>query len=92
MTDRLHDERRARVRLEILNALDRVSGYMLAENILFADTNLHLEPRSTLSEFRNELETVEHMGMVVIVADLLGGPRKVKITGAGRTEVASQQS
>lgn len=91
MTDEIHNQRRARIRLEILKALDRVSGFMLGENILFADTNLHLDPRAQLSEFRNELETLEHMGMVVIVPDSLGGPRRVKITAAGRGEIAAQQ-
>lgn len=92
MTDQIHNERRARVRLEILIALNRVSGYSLRENILFADTNVHLQPVASLSEFRNELETIEHMGLVVIVADPLGGSRLIKITGAGRAEIAAQQA
>jgi hypothetical protein len=91
MTDNIHDERRARVRLETLIALERVSGYMLAENILFADTNLRLSPPASLSEFRAELKDLEQMGLVVVVADPLGGPRRVKITSAGRAEIAAQQ-
>ncbi|HEY3659712.1 MAG TPA: hypothetical protein VGK91_00625 [Candidatus Udaeobacter sp.] len=92
MADTIHDERRARVRMEILRALERVSGYSLGENILFADTNVHIEPRATLSEFRNELETLEHMALVAIVA---GGPldssRKVRITASGRAALAEMR-
>jgi hypothetical protein len=92
MTDNLHDERRARVRMEILIALERVSGRMLAENILFADSNLRLSPRATLSEFRTELSSLEQMGLVVIARDDFSGRQMIKITGAGITELAAQQS
>jgi hypothetical protein len=91
MTDRLHDERRARVRLETLKALDRVSGKMLNENILFADVNLHLAPRAHLSEFQETLFDLEQMGLIVRVFDTLGGPFRVMITEAGTAELATQE-
>jgi hypothetical protein len=90
MINQVHDQRRARVRLELLKALDRVSGFMLRENILYADLNLHLSPPATVAEYRKELESLEAMSMIVILADSLGGPRQVKITAAGSTEVAAQ--
>jgi hypothetical protein len=93
MTDNLQNERRASLRTQILKSLDRVSGYLLGDNILFADVNIHVEPRAQLSEFRNELETLEHMGLVAIVP---GGPldnsRKVRITAAGRAALAELQT
>ncbi len=92
MTDNLHDERRARARLEILRALDRVSGRMLNENILFADINLHLAPRAHLSEFQAALLDLEQMGLIVRVFDTLGGPFRVMITDAGRAELAARET
>lgn len=89
MSDNLHDQRRARVKIEILKAINRVSGYLLAENILHADLNLHVQPAVLLSEFRGELADLEQMGLVVIVPGSLGGARKVKLTDAGRAEVAA---
>ena len=87
--DNLHEQRKAKVRLEILRAINRVSGYLLPENVLHADLNLHVAPPALLSEFRGELADLEQMGLVVIVPGGLGGARKIKLTDAGRAEVAA---
>lgn len=89
MSDNLHDQRKARVRLEILKAINRASGYLLPENVLHADVNLHVVPAVLLSEFRGELADLEQMGLIVIVPGGLGGARKIKLTDAGRAEVAA---
>jgi hypothetical protein len=91
MSDNIHDERRAKVRMEILIALERVSGRMLDRNILFADTNLRLSPRSTLLEFDAELRTLEQMGLIILAHDQFSGRQMIKITGAGVMELAAQQ-
>jgi hypothetical protein len=85
MNDKLQDAWRASIRREILAKLDRVSGKTLAENILFADVNLHLEPRAEFHEFRSELHMLRDMGLVVIVSPgRLMSERKVMITDEGR--------
>ena len=89
MSDNLHDQRKALVRLEILKAVNRASGYLLPENVLHRDVNLFVQPAALLSEFRGELADLEQMGLVVIVPGGLGGARKIKLTDAGRAEVAA---
>jgi hypothetical protein len=84
-----HDERKARVRLEILKSLNRVSGYLLPENILHAELNLRVRPTVLLSEFRGELAELEPMGLITIISPNLGGTRQVRLTDAGRAEVAA---
>lgn len=85
MMDKIHDERRAKIRRAILAVLNRVSGRTLRENILFADANLHIEPRAELGEFRDELNILRDMGLIVIVAPgRLDSERKVMITDEGR--------
>jgi hypothetical protein len=89
MTDKIQDEWRASIRRVILAKLDRVSGKALSENILYADVNLHLEPRAELPEFRSELHVLRDMGLVVIVSPgRLASERKVMITDEGRTALA----
>ncbi len=87
--DNLHDQRKALVRLEILKAVNKASGFLLPENVLHRDLNLYVLPAVLLSEFRGELQDLEQMGLVVIVPGGLGGARKIKLTDAGRAQVAS---
>lgn len=87
--DNLHDQRKALVRLEILRAINKASGFLLPEQILHRDVNLYMAPAVLLSEFRGELADIEQMGLIVIVSGGIGGARKIKLTDAGRAEVAS---
>jgi len=69
--------------------LNRVSGRTLRENILFADTNIHIEPRAELAEFRDELADLQSMGLIVIVSPgRLSSDRNVMITDEGRLALA----
>jgi hypothetical protein len=88
MADQLHDERIKQMRTQILRVLNRVSGGLLEENILFADMNLHLSPRAELSEFRDEILMLRDMGLIVTVRDHQLPSRKVRITAAGRAVLA----
>jgi hypothetical protein len=87
--NQLHDQRKALVRLEILRAIHKASGFLLPENIVHRDINLHIAPAVVLSEFRGELTDLEQMGFIVVVPSGLGGARKIKLTDAGRAQVAS---
>jgi hypothetical protein len=87
--DNLHDQRKARVRLEILKAVNRHSGYVVPENVLHVDVSLHVAPAVLLSEFRGELADLDQMGLIAIVPGALGGARKIKLTDNGRAEVAA---
>jgi hypothetical protein len=89
MANNLQDQRKAIVRLEILRAVHKSSGYLLPENIAHRDINLHMMPAVLLSEFRGELVDLEGMGLIVIVPGGLGGARKIKLTDAGRAQVAA---
>lgn len=91
MTDELHDRRRRKIRTEILRVLNRVSGGLLEENILFADMNLHLSERAELSEFRDEITALRDMGLIVTVRDYQLPSRKVRITAAGRAALAEAE-
>ena len=92
MSDHVLDEWRAKLRTRILETLNRVSGHMLDEWILFADTNMKIVPRSELTDFRNELAMLETMGLIVAVrAGPLDSHRKIRITAAGRAALAEQQ-
>jgi hypothetical protein len=92
MADHIYDERRAKLRVAILTVLNRVSGRTLSENILYADMNLHLEPRAEVPEFRDELIALRDMGLIVIVAPgRLYSERKVMITDEGRLALAEVQ-
>jgi hypothetical protein len=89
MSDQIYDERRAKLRRVILSVLNSVSGRMLRENILFADTNVHIEPRAEKPEFRDELIALRDMGLIVIISPgRLYAERNVMITDDGRTALA----
>jgi hypothetical protein len=87
--DNLQNQRSAVIKLEILRAINRASGFLLPENIVHRDINLHIAPAVVLSEFRGELTDLEQMGFIVVVPSGLGGARKIKLTDAGRAQVAS---
>ncbi len=84
-----HEKRKFTVRSEILRALNYASGYLLPENILHRDVNLAVQPPALLSEFRGELAELEQHALLTMIAGSLGGPRKIKLTDAGRAEVAA---
>lgn len=84
-----HDARKFLVRLEILKALNRASGYALRENVLHRDVNLFVQPAALLSEFRGELAELEEHGLITMVAGSLGAPRNIRLTDNGRAEVAA---
>jgi hypothetical protein len=94
MSDRIEDEWRTRLRLDILKKLDRVSGKMLRENFLYADINTGLSSsgyrRAEIQEFDREIDTLAAMFLVVIVPSKLGS-RGIYLTDLGRAEVAAQQ-
>jgi hypothetical protein len=87
--DNLQNQRSAVIKLEILRAINRASGFLLAENIVHRDINLHVSPAVLLSEFRGELIDLEQMGLIVVVAAGIGGARKIQLTDAGRAQVAA---
>jgi hypothetical protein len=84
-----HDKRKFNVRLAILRALNSASGYFLPENVLHRDVNLDVQPPALLAEFRGELAELEQLSLVTMVAGSLGGARKIRLTDAGRAEVAA---
>lgn len=89
MANNYQDERTAVVRLEILKAVHKASGYLLPENIVHRDINLHVAPAVLLSEFRGVLIDLEQMGLIAVVAASMGGARKIQLTDAGRAQVAA---
>ena len=92
MMDQIQDDYRAKIRTAILKVLERVSGGALAENILFADSNLHIAPRAELVQWRSELETLQAHGLVVILGPgRLSAQRKIMITDEGRLALAEMQ-
>lgn len=90
MSDNAHDERRKQWRTQILRVLNRVSGGLLEENILFADANMHCSPRMELSDFHDQLTALRDHGLVVTVRDYQLPSRKVRITAAGRAALAEE--
>lgn len=84
-----YEKRKYLVRLETLRALNSTAGYFLPENILHRDVNLSVKPDVLLAEFRGELVELEQLGLVTMIAGTMGGPRKVRLTDAGRAEVAA---
>lgn len=86
-----HDARKFDVRIAILKRLAAASGYLLPETVLHSQTNLFVEPAVLLAEFRGELVELENMNLITMVAGTLGGPRKIRLTDAGRAEVAANQ-
>lgn len=84
-----HNRRKFSVRIEILKRLNEASGYLLPEPVLHRSVNLYVEPEVLLSEFRGELVELEQLNLLTMVAGSLGGPRKIRLTDAGRAEVAA---
>ena len=92
MTDQIENERRAQMRRTILRVLNRVDGGALPENILFADSNLHVVPKMELSEYRDQLIELRDMGLVdIIPPGRLYSQRKIMITDEGRLALAEVQ-
>jgi hypothetical protein len=87
-----HDKRRFTIKSEILKALNRASGYSMPENVLHRDLNLSLQPPAMIGEFRGELEELQSLGMISMVAGSLGAPRKIRLTDEGRAEVEAHLS
>jgi hypothetical protein len=67
----------------------RASGYLLPEPVLHRQVNLFVEPPVLLAEFRGELVELEQLNLITMIAGSLGGPRKIRLTDAGRAEVAA---
>lgn len=88
-TNQRHEQRKFLMRLEILQALNVTTGYLLPEPALHNHINLSLPTPALLAEFRGELVELEHMGLLTMVEGSMGGPRKIRLTDAGRAEVAA---
>jgi hypothetical protein len=85
-----HDKRKFNVRLAILRALNSASGYFLPENVLHRDVNLDSAAAAHCSpNFAASSPSSSSSAWSTMVAGSLGGARKIRLTDAGRAEVAA---
>lgn len=82
------EDRAKLMRLHILRILDQCGGYMLSEQMLFAQLNIELRPPAATAEFSSSLAALAALRLAGSIRPELGGGLCWKITDKGRLALA----